>query len=102
MMPIDFVEQTTRTLIPQTREHGAETLHYSLVVITDGQMTTFPLPDEGRVILGRSKIVDIVIDHASISRRHAELSVGNPFRLRDLGSRNGTRVGEKVLEPGVW
>jgi serine phosphatase RsbU (regulator of sigma subunit) len=55
------------------------------------------------VLLGRSSTCDIHLPDASVSRRHAEI-VRHDDRLlvRDLGSRNGTRVdGVPVREPAA-
>jgi pSer/pThr/pTyr-binding forkhead associated (FHA) protein len=57
-------------------------------------------------VLGRSSRCDFVVDHGSVSRRHAELSAGESgVSLRDLGSTNGTfvddeRVHVSVVHPG--
>jgi hypothetical protein len=55
---------------------------------------------DGPVTLGRSRDCDCVLAEPSVSRRHAELSrAGEHWRLRDLGSRNGTRVnGVRLLD----
>jgi DNA-binding CsgD family transcriptional regulator len=46
-----------------------------------------------RSLLGRSTKCDLVIDHPSVSRRHALLSVDEGgMRVTDLGSKNGTFV----------
>ena len=72
----------------------------SLLVIGDGYVATHPLPDDGDLTIGRSKGVEVCIDVPQISRRHAILHLGNPLRLEDLGSANGTRVRDRQLDPG--
>jgi pSer/pThr/pTyr-binding forkhead associated (FHA) protein len=45
------------------------------------------------VTLGRSPHCDYVVDDRTVSARHAELRrTPDGWELRDLGSRNGTRV----------
>jgi FHA domain-containing protein/uncharacterized protein DUF1707 len=66
------------------------------------------LPEaESTVTLGRSRNCDCVLAEPSVSRRHAELRRdAGRWLLRDLGSRNGTRVngarllGETEVAPG--
>ncbi|RKH66063.1 FHA domain-containing protein [Corallococcus llansteffanensis] len=62
---------------------------------------------QGSITLGRSSTSDLRLQHASISRRHAQLTRrGNAFTVRDLGSQNGTFVnrsrikGEVEVRPG--
>ena len=62
---------------------------------------------QGSITLGRSSTSDLRLQHASISRRHAQLTRrGNAFTVRDLGSQNGTFVnrsrikGEVAVQPG--
>src|SRR6185503_14443041 len=50
----------------------------------------------------RGTEADIRIDDASISRKHAVLSIGPKIRIKDLGSANGTRVANRSLESGEW
>jgi FHA domain/Domain of unknown function (DUF1707) len=59
-----------------------------------------PATTGGPVLLGRARECDCVLSEPSVSRRHAELRrEGGRWLLRDLGSRNGTRVnGVRVLE----
>jgi adenylate cyclase len=53
--------------------------------------------------LGRALDNDVVINHASVSRHHAEiLANGRGYRVRDLSSQNGTFVdGRPVSEATV-
>jgi len=54
----------------------------------------------GKHTLGRVAGVDVVIDHADVSRRHAELEVTHDgATVRDLDSKNGVVIdGRKVAE----
>jgi hypothetical protein len=54
-----------------------------------------------RLTIGRATDCDCVVGESTVSRHHAELRRdGGRWLLRDLGSRNGTRVnGMLVLEP---
>jgi ABC transport system ATP-binding/permease protein len=47
--------------------------------------------------IGRAPDNDIVLDEPNISREHAMIAPGPPAKLRDRGSRNGTRVGSKQV-----
>lgn len=51
-------------------------------------------------VVGRGGDCDLTIDDATLSRRHAELSIENgQLRVRDLGSANGTQVnGERITD----
>jgi GAF domain-containing protein len=57
------------------------------------------LPDgSGPFALGRDAQCEVVIDHPSISRRHAVLSRdGEAWRITDSGSKNGIRVAGHVV-----
>lgn len=59
-----------------------------------------PATAEAPVTIGRSRDCDCVVPEPSVSRRHAELRRdGCRWFLRDVGSRNGTRVnGLRLLE----
>jgi hypothetical protein len=62
---------------------------------------------ESHLVIGRVPGVQLLLDHHTVSRRHAEMFC-DPFGrwwIRDLGSTNGTLVNgetavERVLEPG--
>lgn len=51
--------------------------------------------EEGESILGRDPDATVFIDHASVSRRHARITIHEGgATIEDLGSKNGTRVGD--------
>jgi pSer/pThr/pTyr-binding forkhead associated (FHA) protein len=53
-------------------------------------------PKQRLVIIGRDPKADIMVDDASISRRHVELAISKGVAMvRDLGSRNGIFVNGK-------
>jgi len=63
-----------------------------------GRATVSP----GVHVLGRDHEAEVVIDATTVSRRHARLTVAEGgLTLEDLGSRNGTWVGEKKVERPV-
>jgi Nif-specific regulatory protein len=76
----------------------AGTAAYLVVRSDDGIGDVFPLAVGQRYTLGRSPISRIVLKDDLCSREHAEVFYADGrWRLRDLGSLNGTRVnGEKL------
>jgi hypothetical protein len=58
----------------------------------------------GRLVIGRSRTCELVVDDDTVSRRHAALELRDgAWRLRDLGSRNGTWVnGRRAADVEVW
>lgn len=83
--------------------------HYRVHAFWEGGHARAWLAPNARISVGRAEDCDIVIDHASVSRRHAELSASPELSVRDLGSSNGVRVaGTRIaadvaarLAPGV-
>ena len=69
-----------------------------LLVAGEGLLETFALSGD-EAIIGRAKECDVVIDHSTLSRRHARLRFGTAVTVEDLGSKNGTFVGDRRLEP---
>ncbi len=72
----------------------------SIMIIADGAATTHTLPESGDVVIGRAPECDLCIAHASLSRRHAVLHIGDTLTVEDLGSANGTRVRREMLQAG--
>src|SRR5581483_2730539 len=53
-------------------------------------------------VIGRGAQCDLIIDDASLSRRHCRVfRSGDSFVIEDLGSRNGTRVDGAVISFAV-
>jgi DNA-binding NtrC family response regulator len=72
-----------------------------LVVIGEGLDATYPLPDSGKVDIGRGPDSEIRIDHPSVSRTHARLTIGAELVIEDRGSANGTRIRDRMLRAGA-
>ena len=58
------------------------------------------------IIVGRDPLCDLTLRTGGVSRRHAEITVSDAssrprFHLRDLGSRNGTFVGEIPISGAI-
>jgi NADPH-dependent 2,4-dienoyl-CoA reductase/sulfur reductase-like enzyme len=59
-----------------------------------------PLSPTRILTIGREPDAALFINHYAVSRRHAEITYANGhFLLRDLGSKNGTFLNDKRLEP---
>lgn len=63
------------------------------VATPDGQIREYPIT-EPSVVIGRADGNQVVIDHVSVSRRHAQLVIeSGRVTISDLGSGTGTFVG---------
>jgi two-component system, NtrC family, response regulator AtoC len=89
----------------------------NLAVIGDGFVASHPLPEPGCIVIGRGADADVRIDHESVSRRHARITIssragssaggssgagaiGETLELEDLGSSNGTTCNNQPVEAG--
>lgn len=55
---------------------------------------------EGENVLGRDPSADVQIDDATVSRRHASITIADDATLHDLDSKNGTFIdGERLTQP---
>jgi hypothetical protein len=72
------------------------------LLLKDTVLSDRRLPLPGKVVvLGRSIDADVPIPHRSISRRHALVECSaRGYAISDLGSRNGTWIGERKLVDG--
>ncbi len=57
----------------------------------------------GELLIGRDPTADVRIEHATVSRRHARLLVGDDHTsIEDLASKNGTLIdGERLAAPAA-
>ncbi len=92
-----MVKRDDTTQLASTGELGLLGDGLFVLVNLAGQVATHPLPESGSVDIGRAESCDICIEHSSISRRHARLTVADRVTIRDLGSANGTKVGDARL-----
>jgi pSer/pThr/pTyr-binding forkhead associated (FHA) protein len=79
-------------------EAVAEDLTGVLAVLTDLRGNSYPL-EAGKNTVGRLN-TSVLLNHASVSRRHAQVVLENGQAwLEDLGSSNGTYLGGERLHP---
>jgi DNA-binding NtrC family response regulator len=71
-----------------------------VLVVGDGIFATHRVPSSGQITIGRGDRCTVRIDAPAVSREHAMLVIGDTLTVRDLGSRNGTRVGKRLLQGG--
>ncbi|MBR8837645.1 MAG: FHA domain-containing protein [Stigonema ocellatum SAG 48.90 = DSM 106950] len=82
--------------------------HGVLRLVVAGEVqreTSFPLPTDVEVLLGRDPSCDVPLDaYTSVSRRHAEIRplnrYGGEWVIYDLNSSNGTYINGKRLQGG--
>src|SRR5262249_34392071 len=94
---VTVVESTSRRSKPGPAPSGRR----CLVGIGEGLDATYPLPDSGKVDIGRAPDSEIRIDHPSVSRTHARLTIGATLVIEDRGSANGTRIRDRWLQSGA-
>jgi two-component system, NtrC family, response regulator AtoC len=73
-----------------------------LAASVDGQLRFIDLPETGQLVIGRSSECDVILDHASVSRKHVVLHLSeDAVKVEDLGSANGTSLAGKRLTKGA-
>lgn len=95
-------ESTKKSKLPRPERNDAElylpeNVKLSLAVIAGPQSgRIFPI-DKARMVIGRQE-ADVPLEDPEVSRRHAAIEVaGDQMTLVDLGSTNGTFVGDEPV-----
>jgi class 3 adenylate cyclase len=92
---------TTTRLVPQItlRFEGTDSSsHKHAFEIALGKLIA---RSQGMVIGRAADQCDLVVAHATVSRRHARILMsGDALQVEDLGSTNGTAIGGKMLKAG--
>lgn len=74
---------------------------FRLNVVQGDRTVRIPLV-EGQLVVGSSADADVRLTNLSVSRRHGLLHVSaNGVEVEDLGSRNGTRLGDDRVRTRV-
>jgi diguanylate cyclase (GGDEF)-like protein len=101
----DSPDFTERTIITERKAAQAvtpaEKAAYVVIIYGADLGKRIPL-GAGSIEAGRSTKCDIPIDQESVSRRHARIFWdGSGYRLKDLGSTNGTYVNDLLVTDGA-
>ncbi|HRI54457.1 MAG TPA: sigma 54-interacting transcriptional regulator, partial [Pseudomonadota bacterium] len=96
MSPEPCAATSTQTVMPAPPAAGEG--RFYLLVLESGSSSMFHLPRNGLVLIGRIAEAELQLQDASVSRRHARLTIADgTVSIADLESHNGTRVnGERV------
>jgi DNA-binding NtrC family response regulator len=103
---VSNADETASRLV-QGGDAGTGPSSIYLLVVDNDSSSIFHLPRSGAIVIGREPEVELRVQHASVSRRHATIRIDDGIaRVADLGSHNGTRVngepvaGSRVLASG--
>lgn len=92
-----LIDDTDTAPVTDFPEVGAASA--SLLQMNTGR--SFGIPSNGELILGKGSQANIIISNPIISRAHAKISCRNGVcTIQDLGSKNGTFVGDQKLSGG--
>ena len=95
----DLEDVDSSALSPEGTPMVHEDMGYRVVVtVPDRPDQTYPLRD-GENVMGRAADCDVVVNHPSLSRRHAVLDVaGAAVKLRDNDSTNGVFIDDEEVK----
>jgi hypothetical protein len=90
-----MIYSTANRLREPLQESGARRAGRPLLVLGGRRLLVAP----AGAVIGRSRECDVVIEDSGISRKHAELlPTAEGWTLYDLGSTNGVRVNDELIE----
>ena len=98
--PTDPVEGLVEGLVRPAVDRGQLAPGGAVLVVEEGPIagSQFAL-GSGTTTAGRHPDSDIFLDDVTVSRRHAEIDAGaEGFRVRDVGSLNGTYLNQERIE----
>ncbi|MFN0248371.1 MAG: sigma 54-interacting transcriptional regulator [Kofleriaceae bacterium] len=70
-----------------------------LLAIGNGLFLSHTITSD-EIVIGRDAACDFVVDHSSLSRRHAIVRIATPPSVQDLASTNGTLVRGSLIHGG--
>ncbi|MBX3205938.1 MAG: sigma 54-interacting transcriptional regulator [Labilithrix sp.] len=91
-------EDRTRSVAPRALDPSAR---LRLIVFCGGQVSSHAVPRAGELVLGRGEEAHVRIDHATVSRKHATITLGDEPSIVDHGSFNGTSIGGQKIAPNA-
>jgi two-component system, NtrC family, response regulator AtoC len=76
-----------------------EPLSWILTASAEGLFVSIPLSSPHTLLIGRASGCELRLDAPGVSRKHAQLTIGQQFIIRDLNSTNGVFVRGKAIPP---
>ena len=87
-------EERTRAAVHEPQPSGQR----QLVIMSPGSVQTLPLVGHGELTLGRSGRSAVRVDDPLLSREHLRVRWTADVTVEDLGSVNGTKLGDRQLQ----
>jgi pSer/pThr/pTyr-binding forkhead associated (FHA) protein len=91
----------TRILRPETKRSNAQSEESAKIVVIQGTTPGLQvILDCPKTIIGRLRSNHLVLDSATVSRRHGRVTrENNCYEIEDINSRNGILVNNEPLKP---
>ncbi|HEY2920018.1 MAG TPA: FHA domain-containing protein [Candidatus Binatia bacterium] len=91
----------TKILRPEDNQSNAQTEESAKIVVIEGSAPGLQvILDRPKTIIGRLRSNHLVLDSASVSRRHGRvMRENNCYDIEDINSRNGILINNERLKP---